>query len=350
MIGGTGNISREVVAALLRDNHEVVLFNRGKNPDPPPSDLRVIKGDRRNREDFERKMLAEKFDAVIDMICFDAGDAASSLRSFRGRVEHFVHCSTVMTYGPPFAGINLDEAAPLNGISKYALGKIAADEMFLQAYQENNFPVTIFKPSLTFGANVLLPQAGGDGSWIHRLRHGKPILSVGDGLNYFQFLPSRDAGIAFAAVLGRAPSLGEVYNLVHPVPRTWDHWHREVGEALGVEVKLVHVPQEALIAISPLRFGELRENFGHTQVFDGAKLATCVPEFQPEESLIPSIAESIAWMDRHNLVPESPARGLEDRIIRDSPDQTTFPGYSSRGDTAKYNPAFQGRQMRSDAA
>ena len=32
------------------------------------------------------------------------------------------------------------------------------------------------------------------------------------------------------------------------------------------------------------------------------------------------------------------------------PDQTTFPGYSSRGDTAKYNPAFQGRQMRSDAA
>ena len=37
-------------------------------------------------------------------------------------------------------------------------------------------------------------------------------------------------------------------------------------------------------------------------------------------------------------------------LIRDSPDQTTFPGYSSRGDTAKYNPAFQERQMRSDAA
>ena len=40
-----------------------------------------------------------------------------------------------------------------------------------------------------------------------------------------------------------------------------------------------------------------------------------------------------------------------ERIVgRDSPDQTTFPGYSSRGDTAKYNPAFQGRQMRPDAA
>ncbi len=315
VIGGTGNISREVVAALLKANHDVVLFNRGMNPDPPPPGLRVIKGDRRNRDDFAGKMSLEQFDAVIDMICFDADDAASSVRAFRGRVEHFVHCSTVMTYGPPFAGINLDETGPVNGISEYALGKIAADELFLQAFSEDHFPVTIFKPSLTFGANVLLPQTGGGGIWIHRLRQGKPILSVGDGLNYFQFLPSKDAGIAFAAVLGREQSLGEIYNLVHPIPRTWDHWHREVAEALGVEVKLVHVPQETLLAMSPSRFGQLKENFGHTQVFSGAKLATCVPEFQPEASLVPRITDSIAWMDQHHRVPESHDGDLEDRII-----------------------------------
>lgn len=80
-------------------------------------------------------------------------------------------------------------------------------------------------------------------------------------------------------------------------------------------MKLVHVPQEALIAISPLRFGQLSENFGHTQVFSGAKLSTCVPEFQPAETLVTSIAESIAWMDSHNLVPESHDGGLEDQII-----------------------------------
>ena len=315
VIGGTGNISRGVVAALLGLNHEVVLFNRGRNPDPPPSDVRVIVGDRRNRMDFLSKMSSENFDAVIDMICFDAEDAASSVQAFQGRVEHFVQCSTVMTYGPPFGGINLDETASLNGVSEYALGKLAADELFLRAYSNDDFPVTIFKPSLTFGANVLLPQAGGGGSWIHRLRQGKPILSVGDGLNYFQFLPSKDAGIAFAAVLGRKQSFGEIYNLVHPIPRTWDHWHQEVAMALGVDLKLVHVPQETLIAISPATFGGLRENFGHIQVFNGAKLATCVPEFQPEASLVPSITESIAWMDKHNLVPESHDGDLEDRII-----------------------------------
>ena len=44
--------------------------------------------------------------------------------------------------------------------------------------------------------------------------------------------------------------------------------------------------------------------------------------------------------------------GSEDVVLdavgpdRDSPDQTNFPGYSSFWDTVKYNPAFQGRQMR----
>ena len=40
--------------------------------------------------------------------------------------------------------------------------------------------------------------------------------------------------------------------------------------------------------------------------------------------------------------------GGED-LNRDSPDQTNFPGYSSFWDTVKYNPAFQGHQMRPDS-
>ena len=52
----------------------------------------------------------------------------------------------------------------------------------------------------------------------------------------------------------------------------------------------------------------------------------------------------------HDKAPHSQARqGAIDTLSRDSPDQTNFPGYSSFWDTVKYNPAFQGRQMRPDS-
>ena len=58
----------------------------------------------------------------------------------------------------------------------------------------------------------------------------------------------------------------------------------------------------------------------------------------------------LIWLDNQDnhrgAINENYGRELLDR---DSPDQTNFPGYSSFWDTVKYNPAFQGRQMRPDS-
>ncbi len=317
IIGGTGNISRGIVAALLKGSHDVVLFNRGQHVDPPPPDVRVIHGDRQDRDDFEAKVGAENWDAVIDMISFNADDASSAIRACQGRVGHFVHCSTVMTYGPPFSGINLPETAPLQGTSGYGLNKVEADNILLEAFKNDGFPVTIFKPSYTHGPGInLLRQVGGDGSWIDRLRKNKPILSAGDGLNYFQFLASGDAGVAFAGILGKSQCFGEIYNLVHPQARTWDEWHRAAADALGVDIEIVHVSQETLIAMAPERFSGLRSNFGHTQIFSHEKLDSVLPDFTPIIPVTESVAENIAWMDRHNRVTDSDVDDLEDQIIK----------------------------------
>ena len=316
VIGGTGNISRGIVAALLERNYNVVLFNRGQHVDPPPQDVRIIHGDRQNREDFEKKVGTENWDAVIDMISFNAEDAASAIKACKGKIGHFIHCSTVMTYGPPFSGINIPETGPLQGVSGYGLGKIDADNLLLDAHRKDGFPVTIFKPSYTHGPGMnLLRQVGGDGSWIDRLRKGKPILSAGDGLNYFQFLASRDAGDAFADIINNSECFGQIYNIVHPQARTWDEWHTAAANALGVDIEIVHVSQETLIAISPDRFSGLRGNFGHTQIFSHQKLASVIPNFNPKIPVIQSVAENIEWMDKHNRIPNSDADDVENRII-----------------------------------
>ena len=97
IVGGTGNISTAIVRLLLQRGHDVVCFNRGQ-AGAPPAGARVLHGDRHATAAFEQAMQAEKFDAAIDMLCFNAVDAASSRRAFRG-VGMLAHCSTVCTYG-----------------------------------------------------------------------------------------------------------------------------------------------------------------------------------------------------------------------------------------------------------
>ena len=43
--------------------------------------------------------------------------------------------------------------------------------------------------------------------------------------------------------------------------------------------------------------------------------AAVLPEFSPQIPVTESVAENIAWMDKHNLVPDSDADDLEDQII-----------------------------------
>jgi nucleoside-diphosphate-sugar epimerase len=316
VIGGTGNISREIVRALLERGHEVTIFNRGRHRDPQPEGVQVIHGDRKERDAFEAAMRGLEVDAAIDMISFTPDDAASAVRAFAGRVRHFIHCSTVMTYGPPVPQPMCDEASPLGARTPYGQAKIAADALLLQAHRETGFPVTIIKPSYTFGPGIPLHRMiGDDGNWIDRMRKKKPILSA-EGQLLFQFLPSHDAGDLFALTVGRGSLIGEVYNMVHPQAITWDDWHRAAAAAVGVEAEIVNCPQALLASIDD-RYKGIDSNFGHQQVFSGEKLRQAVPDWQPSTPLVDWMAANIAWMDRHGLVSDSDADPLEDRIIAD---------------------------------
>ena len=125
IVGGTGNISQPIVKLLLEKGHEVVCANRGEAR-PIHPDGRLVKIDRNDRSRFESLMQAEKFDAAIDMICFDAQDAASSIRAFRG-VGWFVQTSTVCTYGIQYDYFPADETHPLRSITAYGRDKAAAE-------------------------------------------------------------------------------------------------------------------------------------------------------------------------------------------------------------------------------
>jgi nucleoside-diphosphate-sugar epimerase len=317
IVGGTGNISTPMVDLLLRQGHEVTVFNRGQRHTPPEG-VRVITGDRSNREEFESTMQREKFDVAIDMICFSPEDAASDLRAFRD-VSHFVQCSTVCTYGIQSDWLPVTEDHPLRPISNYGRNKVACDNLFLEAFYRDGFPVTIIKPSSTYGPQMgLLRQVAWEFSWIARVRQGKPIVVCGDGNALFQFLYVDDAAPAFAGVLGKKECLGQIYNMVRREFVTWADYHRLAMKVIGREVELVGVSLEDLIALNVPGVSICREIFAHHGYYSAEKLFRDVPDYHPVVSLEEGMNRVLEAMDRDGRVPVAEENGWEDRLMRRS--------------------------------
>lgn len=284
IVGGTGNISQSIVRLLLEQGHDVVCFIRGQTATVPEG-VRVIYGDRSHREEFEQKMQAEKLDAAIDMICFNADDAASSIRAFRG-VGWFVQTSTVCTYGIKYDYFPSAETHPLRPITDYGRDKAKADDVFLEAYQRDKFPAIIIKPSTTYGpVQGMVRQVCWDFQWIDRVKKGKAILVCGDGNALHQHLHVDDIAYAFAGVIGKERTIGQVYNAVNLGYITWADYHRLAGKILGKDVELVGVPFEDLRRLNVPDFGICEEIFAHHIYYSAEKLFRDVPEFRPEISL-----------------------------------------------------------------
>jgi len=314
VVGGTGNISASIVRLLLEKRHEVTVFNRGKHSRVPEG-VRLIQGDRNDREGFEKRMQEERFETAIDMICFNAEDAKSSLRAFRG-VSQFVMTSTVCTYGIDYFWFPTTEDHPLRPITDYGKNKAAADSIFLEAYYREGFPVTIIKPSTTYGPQQgLVRQIAWDFSWIDRVRKGKPILVCGDGNALHQHLHVDDAAKAFVGVLGKSCAIGQTYNMVKRGFITWADYHRTAMKVIGREVELIGVPLTVLREMNIPDFDICEEIFAHHVYYSAEKLFRDVPEFQPSISLEEGMTEVLQVMEVEGRIPDSDLLSWEDEII-----------------------------------
>jgi nucleoside-diphosphate-sugar epimerase len=314
VVGGTGNISTAIVRLLLQVGHEVTVYNRGRAPGVPPG-VRTMVGDRKDRPVFEAAMQAGHFDAAIDMICFDAEDARSTIRAFQG-VRHLVYCSTVCTYGVDYDWLPVTEDHPLRPTSDYGRNKVAADHVFLEAYHRDGFPVTLIKPSTTFGPRwFLLRQIAWDAGWVDRVRKGKPIAVCGDGRALHQWLHVDDAAPAFVFALDRARCIGQTYNMMKREFLSWHEYHRRAMKVIGREVEIVGVPLASLLAAKVPEVGICESIFSHNTIYSPDRLMRDVPEFRPRVSLEEALSLVLEAMDREHRVPDSDQQDWEDRLI-----------------------------------
>lgn len=261
LIGGTGLISTGIVKSLLGRGADVTMFNRGQRGNPLPGDVKTIVGDRNDFAVFERRFADERFDAVIDMICYKPEQAESDVRAFGGRTAHLLFCSTVCTYGvkiPP--GVVVDESFKQEPISGYGRDKVACEKIVLGAQANGAFAVTIVRPSHTYGpGHPLIDMLQADTPSWSRVARGEPVIIADGGMGLWNSTHRDDCGKVFALAARNPAAYGKAYNATTQRVFTWRDYYREVGEALGKPTKIISMPAEWIVARDPKKYGLLAE-------------------------------------------------------------------------------------------
>ncbi len=299
ILGGTGLISKAIVKRCLKAGHEVTAYNRGNTKNRIGETVPMIYGNRYDFPTFEEEFAECEYDAVIDMITYDAATAANSVKVFGGRVRQYLFCSTVCVYGGPLTTIPAGENEPHTPAGDYGQRKSEAEAVFMEASRASGFPITVFRPSHCYGpGQPLLDIFGYNATLVSRLRDGKPILVPGDGYGLWQPGHVDDMAKGFAGALGNDALVGESFNLVSDDIMTWRTFHDRMAAALGLDAKLVPMTTPHLIAGAPHgATGMLEEIFQYHAAYSNAKIKAAIPEFGNFVAFEDGVRETVRWLD-----------------------------------------------------
>lgn len=317
-IGGTGLISTAIAQQLLEQGHGVTLFNRGQSQNrlPEGASVDVLHGDRKDYAAFESLFADRTYDIVVDMVSFHPNDAASAVRAFAGRCGQFLHCSTVCVYSGPPHSIPTPETEPYHSIGQYGKNKIAIEELLLDAHAKQSFPVTILRPSHSYGegGSLIRPWGPAD-TFIDRLRKGKPLVVPGDGQGLWASCHVDDVARGFIGTMGRAQCIGQAYNITGEENLTWDTYHAQVAEVVGGTFTPVHIPTDVLVEVAPKFSGGTKEIFAWPSIFVNDKIKRDAGYPGQTISWREGVRRTVAWMETNGRIADSDADDYEDRLI-----------------------------------
>ena len=300
LLGGTGTISTGVMEHLRPTCH-VTCLNRGSRP--LPQGVAQLVCDVNDDAAMAAALEGRHFDVVVDFLTYTPDQAERRVKQFLGKCGRYVFISTAMTYEKPPRTLMVSEKTPqFNPFSPYAQNKILCEGIFRAAYRQQGFPLTIVRPSFTYGDRgipfVLRPNKSY--TLLRRLREGKPILVPGDGTVFWTITHNSDFARALAGLMANPDTLGEDFHITQDECMTWDAFARTLAQAAGApEPCIVHVASDELIREKP----ELRESLlgdqAQTAVFDNSKLRRFVPGFRFLMPYRDGVRRTILYMDAH---------------------------------------------------
>jgi len=300
-IGGTGNISTAVSMLAVDSGIELFHLNRGTTH---LAGVTSLQADIHDLGSVKRVLQSHEWDCVIDWIAFQPADVERDFNLFQGKTNQFIFISSASAYQKPLLMPVITESTPLkNPFWSYSRNKIACEEVLMRHYRDEDFPVTIVRPSHTY-RTIIPATLGGSSEYtvIDRIRKGLPIVVHGDGTSLWTLTHADDFAKAFLGLMGNGNAIGEAFHITSDEALSWNRIHQLLAEAVSCEPHLVHVTSDVIADIAdeegfPEVRGSLLGDKSYTVLFDNSKIKRFVPSFQAKISFAEGIKKTIEWFE-----------------------------------------------------
>jgi nucleoside-diphosphate-sugar epimerase len=322
-IGGTGLISIACSELAVQRGMDLTILNRSASTKHSvPAGASLIVGDvHADPARLAELLQGRHFDVVVDWIAFTAEDIERDIRLFSGKTDQFIFISSASAYQKPPAHYLITEQTPLaNPFWQYSRDKIASEQRLLDEYRRNGFPVTIVRPSLTYGLSqipLIMSSWNYPYTIVDRIKRGQKIIVPGDGTSLWVLTWNGDFAKGFLGLFGRKDALGEAFHITSDEVLTWNQIYQELGRAIGIEPKIVHIPSDLIAMYTEHAIGSLIGDKSNSAVFDNSKIKRFVPDFNCEVPWAEGVRRALAWheADPARQALDAESNQLWDKII-----------------------------------
>jgi len=305
-IGGTGTISSAITRRLAKDpSWELWLINRGNRADTVPENVHQIVCDINDEDAVKKALEGMTFDCIGEFIGFKVDQVERDYRLFKDITRQYIYISSASAYNKPAASHIITEGTALaNPYWEYSRNKIACEQYLMERYREDNFPVTIVRPSHTYDErSIPLGVHGKNGSWqvIKRMMDGRPVIIHGDGESLWHLTFNEDFAVGYTALMGNRHAIGEAFQITGDEVLTWNQIYQTIADALGVELKAYHVSSELLTAFGPeYDFeGSLTGDKAVSVFFDNSKIKRLAPDLKTNVPLHKGVRIALNYILDH---------------------------------------------------
>lgn len=320
-IGGTGLISTAVVEEALQRDYDVYLLNRGHKEVNFSKPVKTLIADINDEQRVAELLAGHTFDVVIEFFAFTVEHVQRDYRLFKGKTKQYVFISSASAYHKPIPKLPITEDIPLeNPFWEYSQNKKYAEE-YLLSLKDEDFNVTIIRPSHTYNDQSLVFQLKSGQypyTMIDRILKDKPVIIPDDGKSLWTLTYNKDFAKAFVDVFKNEKTYQNYYHLTSEKVYSWNEIIESIYQALNKKPNIIYISTDDILKVFPEFKGELYGDKKEDAIFDNSKIKSVAPNYVSETEYTDIVKNVVNYYLTHKEAQSIDSKFIEryERLVK----------------------------------